>query len=427
MKPCVAYLVSRFPKTSETFIVDEVMALEEAGVDVRLHALADGRGAVVGPDASRLDARCIRLPLFSPRLALAQLRWLARAPLALLGIWFQVVARHATSPRALARAVVAVAHAAAHAETIPQSGARHVHAHWATHTALAAWVIHRLTGLSYSFTAHADDLFVMRPMIEEKVRGAAFVVTISEYNRSFLAEHVAAASQTPIEVVRCGISTEAFRPGATPADDGPFDIACVARLEPKKGHTHLLDACAALVSRGVSVRCRLIGEGRQRDALEEQIRSQGLSECVELLGAQPREAVRAAIAEAHVFALPSVTDADGRADGIPVALMEAMAMQRPVVTTRVSGIPELVEHEVSGLLVRPGDAVALADAIDRIRSEPVLAEQLASAGRTRVLEVHDLHRNVGRLRDLFVHQISRPPATERSAALVPGEPHGELR
>jgi glycosyltransferase involved in cell wall biosynthesis len=425
MKPRIAYWVSRFPKTSETFIVDEVIALERAGVDVVLHALAHGRGAVVGEDAARLDARCIRIPLLSARLLTAQVQWLVRAPIRLLGVWGRVIARHLHAPRELARAAVAVAHAAAHATTMPRDGVGHVHAHWATHTALATWVIHRLTGLSYSFTAHADDIFVERPMIEEKVGEAAFVVTISDYNRAFLQQRVAAAAVTPIEVVRCGVAEDTFHPVPPPRAGAPFTIACVARLEPKKGQAHLIDACALLAERGVDLRCLLVGEGRQRAALAARILRLGLGDRVELLGSQPREEVRRVIASAHVVVLPSVVDPSGRADGIPVALMEAMAMGRPVVTTRVTGIPELVEDEVGGLLVAPGDEEALAAAIERVRVSPELAERLARGGRERVLEAYELHRNVRRLRELFALHARSGPCREDVAASLPSGAPGE--
>jgi len=426
MRPRVAYWVSRFPKTSETFIVDEVTALEKAGVDVSLHALAEGRGAIVGADATRLDARCFRLPLLSPRLLIAQGQWLLRAPSRLLGVWGRVLVRHAHSPRALARAVVAVAHAVAQAAPMQRDGVQHVHAHWATHTALAAWTVHRLTGLPYSFTAHADDLFVERPMIEEKVRDAAFVVTISDYNRGFLQRRVPAARRTPVEVVRCGVAAEDFVPRPAPGPDQPFTIVCVARLEPKKGHADLLDACARLVQRGVDLRCRFVGEGAERAALEAQRRRLGLEDRVELLGARPREAVIEAIAAAHVAVLPSVVDPSGRADGIPVALMEAMASARPVVSTRVTGIPELIEDGVSGLLVAPHDPAALAAAIERVRVEPGLAERLGRAGRERVLETYSLHRNVRRLRDLFARGAGSAPRCAPLTTTVPSRAGGEI-
>jgi glycosyltransferase involved in cell wall biosynthesis len=280
-----------------------------------------------------------------------------------------------------------------------QRGTGHVHAHWATHSALAAWVIHRLTGLPYSFTTHADDLFVRRPMLEEKVRDASFVVTISEFNRRTLAEQLGAWVLPRVQLVRCGVDVDAFAP--TPAPGAPFTILCVARLEEKKGHRVLLEACRRLVDRGLGFRCWLVGEGGERRRLERLRDEIGLAEAVSFLGAQPHERVRALLADAHVVALPCVVAASGRADGIPVALMEAMAMERPVVSTRTSGIPELVVDGESGLLTDPGDADALADALGHIASDPAFAAALAAGGRRAVRAGFDLERNVARLRLLF--------------------------
>jgi glycosyltransferase involved in cell wall biosynthesis len=292
-----------------------------------------------------------------------------------------------------------------------RSGVRHVHAHFATHSALAAWAIGRLTGIPYSFTAHADDIFVPRPMLEDKAREASFVVTISEFNRRYLLRELGDAARSRIRVVHCGVDAEAFAPLPPASADAPFTILCVARLEEKKGQHHLIEACRRLDEKGVALRCWLVGEGAERDRLTRLRDAAGLGGRVELLGALSRDRIRRLMADAHVFALPSVVAGGGRADGIPVALMEAMAMQRPVVSTRTSGIPELVEDGVSGLLVGPGDAQALADALDRLRTDPGRAAELARAARLAVCERFDLHRNAAQLQQLFAQAADTAPDT----------------
>jgi len=419
MKLRVAYLVSRFPKVSETFIVDEILALEGQGADVCVYTLARGNETFTHSDARGLATRSVWLPIPSARWAGAFGHWVLRRPRVLAALWGQTLARHIASPRALVRAVVALAHAMVFAMQMRREGIEHVHAHWATHTALAAWAIRRLAGISYSFTAHADDIFVRRPMLAEKVREAEFVVTISEYNRRFLAERLGSWASDKVQIVHCGVETEAFSAVPPAPADGPFRIASVARLEAKKGHRHLLDACFELSRRGVDYRCLLLGEGAERSALEGQIRRLGLGDPVQLLGAQPRERVREVLAAAHVVALPCVVLESGRADGIPVALMEALAMQRPVVSSAVSGVPELVEHDRTGLLIEPGDPRAFADALERLRSDPALAARLAAAGRERVLAEFDVQRNAERLHELFATVARRHPAAE--AALHDGE------
>jgi glycosyltransferase involved in cell wall biosynthesis len=390
VKGRLAYVLSRYPKLSETFVADEIAALERRGTPVAVYALRSGHGVA----ATR--------PAVVPgilEIVAAQLVWGVRAPGRLLGVW-AAVARHRGSLRQLAEALHSVAAAAALALRLRRSGVTHVHAHFATHAALAAWAIRRLTGISYSFTPHADDLFVRRPMLAEKVADAAFVVAISAFNRRHLTEALGAAATARVRVLHCGVPTAMF-PVLPPSSARPFTILCVGRLEEKKGQLHLIEACRHLLARGVDFRCVLVGDGAQRAALERARGAAGLGDRVALLGAQPRERVRALLGEAHAFALPSVVAPDGRAEGIPVALMEAMASGRPVVSTRTSGIPELIEHDRSGLLVAPGDAVALADALGRLHADPGLAASLAERGARAVRARFDLDTNVDRLARLF--------------------------
>ena len=293
--------------------------------------------------------------------------------------------------------------ASLYALRVERRGVAHVHAHWATHPALGAWVVHRLTGLSYSITTHADDLFVQQTMLAEKARRASFLVAISEYNRRFLIERLGAAAPR-IEVVHCGVATKDLRPIAE-RDGDPFRIACVGRLEEKKGQAILLDACAELVRRGLDLHCDLIGDGRDRIALAARIAELGLGDRVTLHGALPRGPVLAVMAGATVVVLPSVVTATGRRDGVPVALMEAMALARPVVASAVSGIPELVEHERTGLLVAPGNAAALVAALARLLADAGLRRQLGAAGRIRVEQEFDLDRCADRLFELLIGEI----------------------
>ena len=413
MTPRLAYLVSRYPKLSETFVADEIEALVRGGTDLAVCALLRSREA----------SPPLRAPIvasFGEALA-AQLHWLVRAPRCLLAIWCVALARHGRSPRRLAQAVLGVGAASALAIRLRRSGIEHVHAHFATHAALAAWVIRRLTGIPYSFTAHADDIFVRRPMLEEKVAEAAFVVTISAFNQRFLVSELGAWAAPRIRVIHCGVATDAFAPVALPEGGAPFTILCVGRLEEKKGQRHLIEACRRLAERGVAFRCWLAGEGRERADLERARDAAGLGDRVVLLGAQPRERIRALLSEAHVFVLPSVVTADGRTEGIPVALMEAMAVQRPVVSTNLSGIPELIQDGRSGLLVEPGDAEALAEALARLHADPSWAAQLAREARRVVRERFDLEANVGRLTRLFADGPDAPPESWPAAVAIGSE------
>jgi glycosyltransferase involved in cell wall biosynthesis len=404
----VAYLVSRFPKLSETFILDEILALERRGVAVELFSLLREREPVAHPEAERLAQRCTVVSAGSPLPWFAQLVWLARAPRALLSVWARVLWEHRGSLRLLARAIAVVSFASLYALRMQRRGVEHVHAHWATHPALGAWVVHRLTGVSYSFTTHADDLFVQQTMLAEKAGRAAFVVAISEYNRRFLIGRLGTSAR--IEVVHCGVSTRDLQP--LPEPDGPFRIACVARLEEKKGQVHLVDACAALARRRVDVHCDLIGDGRDRIALAARISALGLVGRVRLHGPQPRDRVLELMAAAHAVVLPGVVTATGRRDGIPIALMEAMGLGRPVVASAVSGVPELVEHERTGLLTGPGDVDALVVSLMRLAVDPALRRRLGAAGRRHVEAEFDRDRCADRLCELLADAIAAPPRYE---------------
>jgi colanic acid/amylovoran biosynthesis glycosyltransferase len=262
--------------------------------------------------------------------------------------------------------------------------------------------VHRLTGIPFSFTVHAHDLYVDQHMLEQKVRAAAFVVAISEYNKQFIVRHCGEDVHDKIEVVHCGVDTRLFQPRQQDSGSGPFTIVCVGSLEEKKGQTYLVEACRLLKQRGLDFVCHLVGDGQSRAALEQQIQQAGLSGLVRLEGGQPRDQVVRMLRGADVVALPSIITKTGKMEGIPVSLMEPLACEVPVVSTRISGIPELVEDGVTGLLVPPQDPAALADALDRLARDSELGRRMGRAGRAKVLREFDLADNTAKLAQLMI-------------------------
>jgi glycosyltransferase involved in cell wall biosynthesis len=238
-----------------------------------------------------------------------------------------------------------------------------------------------------------------------KIDAAASVVTISEYNRRLLQKLAPTVDPRKIEVVHCGVDVAAFAPRAAarrpPAAHAPGIIVCVGALVPYKGQRVLVDACAQLKLRGVELRCRIVGDGEDRQALSDQIARLEVSDHVELVGRLPSDRVVDELAAASVMVLPSVVLSSGQMEGIPVALMEAMAAGVPVISTRISGIPELVIDGETGLLVEPGDATALADAIESVFADPAGAERRAAAGSALVAAQFDQATEVTRLVDIF--------------------------
>jgi colanic acid/amylovoran biosynthesis glycosyltransferase len=426
----IAYLMSWFPAITETFILDEIRELRARGVEVEALPLFGSRGGDVHEGWRELADHTHYHRLLSWELATAQLHWLRRRPRALLRAWVEALARTAGSRKLLVRTPIVLLRGALLARRIEAMGIRHVHAHWATHPALAAWLVRALTGIGYSFTAHAHDLYVDRAMLDEKVAGARFVVTISEFNRRLLVDACGAAAAEKVHVVRCGVDPDAFAPRARRVPEVPTYV-CVGSLREYKGHAVLLDAVHLLAAGGGALRVILVGDGELRGALAARIAREGLGDVVELRGAVPHQDVPAILAGATAMVLPSVTSRDGQMEGIPVALMEAMAAGVPVVSTRLSGIPELVRDGESGLLVPERDPVALSRAMERLVSDPALRERLGEGGRRAVQDRFDRGRNVARLAALFAAVaerrgggLARPAPPSRSAHPRPPTPPG---
>lgn len=391
-------LCSRFPKLSETFVLDEMVELEARGFDVLPLALRHETPAVSHPEAPRM-ALLGRAALRGCGTAGAQLRWLRRDRSRYLSTWAGALRGNARSPRFLARAVVVVPLAARLAVVAERQGLERIHAHYATHPALAAWVINRLTGLPFTFTAHAHDIQVDRAMLAEKARAADFVVTISEHNRRLLGGWLPGVR---VEVVRCGVDPDRFEavPLRAPGPPGRLRLACVGSLEPYKGHAVLLEALARIDPR-LDVVAELAGDGPARAALERAAIGLDVAHRVRFLGPLARPDVDALLARSDAFVLPSVVTPSGKCEGLPVAIMEAMAAGLPVVASAISGVPELVRHEDTGLLVEQRDPDGLAAAIQRLAADPGLRRRLGRRGRRLVLAEHDRVRNVAALARLL--------------------------
>lgn len=397
----VAYTMSRFPKITETFILIEMLELERQGVRVEVFPLIRERAPVQHADAQTMVERAHFCRLFSRPVLDAQFYWLLRRPGAYLRAWWRAVRGNLESPKFLSRALVVVPKAAYAARRMVELDVDHLHAHYATHPALLAYVVHLLSGIPYSFTVHAHDLYVERPMLGEKVAAASFVVAISEFNRRMLIDLYGSTAAERVVVVHCGIDPTLFRPREQREPGEVFTIACVASLAGYKGQRYLIDACDMLRKQGIPFQCLLVGEGEDRPHLEAQIRRLGLTDHVRLLGAQPRHKVSELLQQVDVLALPSVVMPNGKMEGIPVALMEALAAEIPVVATAISGIPELVRDGETGLLVPERNAAALAEALLRLYTNRDLGRRLATAGRQLVLREFNLAHSVAQLRTLF--------------------------
>jgi colanic acid/amylovoran biosynthesis glycosyltransferase len=404
----VAYLVSRFPHVTETFIVRELEAVDrDPAIEIELLSLFPTVDPTVHPIAERWTAR-LRRPATGESLK-AVGWWLLRRPLRLTAAVATVVAESVRKPGILGRSQVTLPIAAAHARRLQGDQVDHMHAHYATYPALAAWFCHRLTGVGYSFTVHAHDVFVHQEMLARKVADADFVVAISDYNRRFL-EPYGGGTRTPVEIVHCGIDPAAFefRPRVAPAD-GPVRAICVASLQEYKGHAVLLQALAEGEGGLERVELDLVGDGVLRPDLERLARELGLADRVRFHGSQTEPRVRELLAAADIFVLPSIVARDGQMEGLPVALMEALASGLFAVSTRLSGIPELVRDGETGALAEPGDVASLADALRRALRDS--DEARARAGRELVEREFDIAASGERMAQLLSQGSVQQPSS----------------
>ncbi|MGC8856053.1 MAG: glycosyltransferase family 4 protein [Anaerolineae bacterium] len=401
--------MSRFPHLPETFILREMIALEHLGWQVSLYPLIFQKQSVIHADARAWLERAQRLPWFSLEVLRANLRRFFKQPGLYLSVLFQVMGENLGSLKFLARALVLFPKIVLMAERIESEGIRHIHAHYATHPGLAAWVIHRFTGITYSVTVHAHDIYVEKAMLGTKLKEATFIAAISEYNINYLARHVGEWIRERAHVIRCGIDPALYHPAEqSDPDRSRLNIVSVGSLQPYKGHIHLIDACALLHQRGVPFHCQIIGGGDLKPALEKRIHQHGLQGLVELVGPKTQEEIARLLDQANCYVQPSVIMPSGKMEGIPVALMEAMASGLPVVATDISGVPELVREGETGWLVPPESPQALADVLTEIYTHPEQAAQRAQAGRQWVLQEFTLASNVRKLSDLLTPLASSP-------------------
>jgi colanic acid/amylovoran biosynthesis glycosyltransferase len=405
----VAYLVSRFPKLSETFVLNEMVAVEETGVAVHLFPLRREQQSTVHPAAEGWTRRAHYRSIFSPALLRAHVAFLRRDPRVYAGALVEALSGTWGTPKFFAAAVALFPKSVLFAREMELLGITHIHAHFATHPALVALLIHRLTGIPFSFTAHGSDLHVDRRMLDIKLYAAAFAVAVSRFNRQVMVDTCSEDSSDRIRVIHCGTDPDLFAPTADQRDRSPFQIICVASLEEVKGHRFLLDACRILLDRGIDLRCHIVGDGPLETAIRKQRARLRLDNEVVLYGGVPRQDVARMIAAAHAGVLASHPTRTGRREGIPVALMEAMSCGLPVVASDISGIPELIDHGKTGFLVPSGDPQALADALDLLARDADLCRYLGEAGRKRIMADFHVRENARRLASHFTAGPSLKP------------------
>lgn len=398
----IAVVVSEFPKVTETFVLRNVKHYLDQGHEVTVFHLKPYRkGEKVHAFAEPVIACAEYEPFVSGAGLAAMTKALFTRPGRLLGTIFRIKRAFWREPVRMLTCLALVPKSLAFGERCRRRGVRHIHAEFAGYPATSAWIAGRMTGIPFSFSCHAHDIFITQSLLREKARDAAFVRVISDFNRRFLADVFDPGSVDKMAVIRCGVDPATTRtPEPEPVGEGPLRVLYVGSLLPRKGVDRLI-AALARVGDTVPWECRIIGDGNVRGDLEAQVREAGLDGRITFEGAQPAEVIHQAYQWSHLVVAPSVVGKEGRTEGIPVVLMEALAHARPVITSRVSGIPELVEDGVTGFLTEPGDVEAIAAAITEVATNWDRAAALGRAGRERIAAQYDVERNAAALLEMI--------------------------
>lgn len=400
MVKSVAYILRSFPEPSETFIAEEAASLAAFGIRISVFHLLNGDRTTTHPTTQmlldRAHIRQIR-PISVPAMFVFLLRWLLVAPI-----------------RTLLTLLASLKHPArwcyfqalAPAWWCRQHKVDFMHAHFADTNLQYAAAISAWSGVPFGVTTHGYDLRENPLGVNQAsylFRQANLVVTVSDYNRNHMSRTFGLPTRD-IAVVHCGIDLDRFscvqHPPLLPGQ--PLHLLNVGRLVPEKGQDVLLHALAQTRDRGICFRLDIIGGGPLLESLMALAQQLEIADLVHFHGAQPEAVVRRMHAEAHVFVLPS------RSEGLPVACMEALALCSPTIATRITGVPELIEDGVSGLLVESEDPIALADAISRIYDNPALLDRLADAGRRSVINGFDRRECTHELIDLWNNAVKKP-------------------
>ncbi|WP_424406517.1 glycosyltransferase [Pasteurella sp. PK-2025] len=393
LKPMyIGYVLKRYPRFSETFVVNEILAHERAGTRIDIFALGpvmethfqDGISQVRGPvtrfvDKQRntesfwelLNQGFAQLPHFAEKLAMAK------------------------------GTVHEIGQSILLALAIKQRGIQHLHAHFGTQATTVARQAAIFAEITYTFTAHAKDIYYQYEKSTElglKMRDSSGTVTVSDYNLTYLQQQYGDDAKSAVRIYN-GMDLNKFP--YQPFGGRDRHILAVGRLVPKKGFSVLLEALAILKQRGIAMSCTLVGDGGLREALQAQINTLGIADVVNMVGAMPQPDIIQLMKSATMMIAPCVISEDGDRDGLPTVLLESMALGTPVISTQVAGIPELVQDEVTGLCVPPNDPHALSAAIERLFDKPALCHQLSLNARALIEREYDEDKNAALLRQLF--------------------------
>lgn len=394
----IAYLANPYPAISHTFIFREIESLRKQGLQIATASISRAPHIDrMSPAEQREANRTFFLKEVSLTKGLQCLLLVLRAsPLGFLKMGFKALSFAFTRTTSLKKSIGYLAEAILLINWLKQQNITHIHEHFANPTALVALLCKTYGGFSYSLSVHGPDIFyqVDSAQLAAKIQSATFVRCISHYCKSQIMRILDYDKWSHQHIVRCGVDGETFQPSTTKKRLTP-QILCVGRLCPAKGQHILLESCAALAKKGIDFKLTLVGDGPDMKSLKRLSSSLGLTKQVTFTGVLGQQQVQEHYRNADIFVLPSF------AEGVPVVLMEAMAMEIPVLSTRITGIPELIEHGQDGFLATPGDVDELTLYLNRLLYYPILRKRLGRTSRKKVLTYYNQETNNRQLANIF--------------------------
>ncbi|MEQ1484720.1 glycosyltransferase family 4 protein [Methyloglobulus sp.] len=399
----LAYFVNQYPKVSHSFIRREILALERLGYSVERFALRTDKDELVDPlDQSELPKTRYILAEQPLKIASAFIKTFCSSPQLFFKSLKVAIRLGLRSDRGLIRHLIYLIEACVLLQWEKAAGIEHIHAHFGTNSTAVVMLAQLLGGVGYSFTVHGPEEFDKPEFIHlaEKIHHSRFVVAISSYGRSQLFRWLPASEWHKVKIVRCGLDAAFLSQKATKIPEASRQLLCIGRLCEQKGQLLLLDAMKQLHDEGVNCKLILAGDGPMRNDVENRIAAYQLDNVVEITGWISSEQVKSLLIASRGMVLPSF------AEGLPVVIMEALALRRPVISTYVAGIPELIQHGKNGWLVPPGDVGSLKTAMQELlNTSDADLETMGEQGFNAVFAQHDIEKEAGKLAALFTEAV----------------------
>lgn len=398
----IGYLLKMYPRFSETFIVNEILELERQGLEILIFSLKSPEGGRFHPNLAMVQAPVTYLPEYGQKEFWGFLKenWEQLK----IHSWDLQPALEYAFKDDLNKGMIPFMQALNLCLLLKKYNISHLHAHFASLPAYVAMLANLISGISYSFTAHAKDIYnyqINQELLKDKIARARFVITVSEFNRRHLLNLCDNGNHSKIKVVYNGINLNLFSPdGGVPRQNNL--ILTVGRLVPKKGFEDLIEACNILKSKGENFTCKIVGAGELESVLRQKILEKNLQDQVDLTGPKTQIEVIELMKQATVFCLPCVVAPDGNRDGLPTVLLEALAMGLPVVSTKLTGIPEIIDHGQDGLLVDPNAPAELSESLLILLKDSALREKFSQNGIAKAKEKFNIATNARILKEYFL-------------------------